>query len=253
MVGSYPEVAVLVELDAGNTVVGQTVVHAVTLGLMLFQVVADDAVVGADVQLAAKLTGNAGWCAVVQAVLATKCAQPVLRLDVHGADTHRGGRIDAPSVGRQRHLRDEVVGDAVHLAVVGSIVSHRVALHVARLDVQSQQSQSHGAYPEPSAAVDLHVEDTLRGASRQRVGMVGQRLGVNPSQSLLVGAYPHASLVVFAQAEDGSREVVAEMLDGFPVGGETVQSVLVGANPYVAVAALPDAGHAGHADGVTRT
>ena len=112
---------------------------------VLLEVVAVQAVVGADAHLAAIFAGNAYGGAVVGTVRAVEGRQPVLGLDVHGTDAHRCGHIDALAVRRERQLRDVVVGQTVGLVVTVGFLVHDVCLDVACRHIVSQQSLSHGA------------------------------------------------------------------------------------------------------------
>ena len=88
------------------------------------QVVAEQAVAGGHEQASAELLHGEHRGAIHQAVLSER-GHPALVLDVEAAGAHRGGEIDALAVGRERHVGDIVVGEAVQMAVVDGTSLHR--------------------------------------------------------------------------------------------------------------------------------
>ena len=117
MVRRYPESSALVLFDGGDTVVCQSRLNGQSVLFALLQVVAEQAVVCADIEHAVEFTRNTDRCTVVDAVLA-KGAEPALCLDVQRTDAQGRGNVDALAVRRERELRDIVVDNTVDFAVV---------------------------------------------------------------------------------------------------------------------------------------
>ena len=98
----------MVLFDAGDAIVCQAALYGVHVGLAGLEVVAQQTVVGADIQHTAKLTGYTGRRTIVQTVPAPEGGQPLrrhtVRLQVQRTDPHSSGDVDAASVWRQLYL-----------------------------------------------------------------------------------------------------------------------------------------------------
>ena len=210
MVGRHPYLALPVLLHRRDAIVGQSALYSVALHLARLQVIAQQTVVGAHIQPPAKLTHCAHRRPVVQTVT-SKHLHPAVRLQVQGTDAHRGGSIKALTVGRERYLRDKVVGNAVLLRIIHGSLLHGIGFGLACSKVQTYQSTAHGSQPQVPLTVTLKAEHADHRPLRQRIGMIGHRTAVYPPHAFLIGAYPYTSLLVLFNIKYRGREVVLEV------------------------------------------
>ena len=127
---------------------------------------------------------------VVETVL-SEGRGPAVFLDVETADAHGSGDINALAVGRDRHLRDIVVDDAVGLRFfIGESLHCIGLLHGARLTIDTQESLSHGTHPQFIASSDDHRE--AAGILVLRELMVSASAGIDIAKSLTIATHPDA-------------------------------------------------------------
>ena len=249
MVRRQPEASALVLLDGCHAAAYLHVLGAVGLHAVGQQVVAVEAVAGGNEQASAELLGDEGRRAVHQAVL-PEGVGPAVALHVEAAHAHGRGQVDAFAVGRERQLRDVVVGQAVHVAVALSSPLGGVGLHRA-VGREPQQSVAHGAQPEVVLGVVYDAEHADVPSRQQRLLVVASAR-VDVAASLLIAAQPDAPLVVFVQREHRRRHAVAAVIvpDELSAFGNLKDTVLVGTHPDEAAGVYHRARHAGLSDDV---
>ena len=227
VVGGNPEASGAVFLNRGDTVFAQSLLVEIVFHLSGLQVIAVEAVVGAYPQYAVELAHHPGRLPIEKTVLA-EGGEPASRLEVEARHAHGGGCVDTSVVGRQRHLCDVVVDDAVHFPVVVGPLFHVVGLHSPVGGVEAEQSVAHGGEPHMSLAVVLEVEHAHRGSLGQNLRVILSCIRVNPSTSLLEAAYPYSSGLILVDGEHGRGQRRQIMVIQTPVGSELVESVFVG-------------------------
>ena len=193
------------------------------------QVETVETIVGAYPKAVGVLARNAHGRTIIQTVLA-KQADPAVSLNVETAHAHGGGHIHSFLVGRYRQLRYVVVGDAVDAGRFGCTLSHDVGGELVGLLVEHEQSVAHGGHPEAVAVVNVNVENADVGR-REGVAVIRFAGRVNPSAALVVRACPDAPRAVFGNGQYGGGEILLVVFDELHLLVETVESVLVGANP----------------------
>ena len=250
VVGAHPEVALPVADDGGNAIVRESVVGGVVAVGTGAQVVAIESVVGASPHLVAGIGIDGAHEGVVVGTVDAEGGQPAVTGNVVAAEADGGGHEEALLVVRQAHLAEEVVRNAVYLAVVVGAIVHGVDAQRSAMDVEPHQSGAHGGYPHVAVGGRCQREDAhIVTAQLQVDGVPLAGDGVDPSAALIVRAQPDTAAGILGHGED-STGAVGDVLGRRAAGIHKVESVFVGAHPDAPVAVDEGAGDAVRPDNV---
>ena len=139
MVGAQPQTAVGMAFDGAYAIVGEAVLCVEVLQYLSVEAIAVESVVGAHPDIAAIFASDSHGLGVVGTV-GTEGLHPAVALDVEAAKAHGRGGVDAFAVGGDVHLRDVVVGDAVHLPVGICTFLHAIFFEDITFSVHADQA-----------------------------------------------------------------------------------------------------------------
>ena len=230
MVRTYPEHAVRVALEGRDAIVGKSLLTIVLLEHLALHIVTIEALVGAHPDIAVILAGDTDWLSVVGTVHA-KGVDPVLALDIETAKSHRRGYIEALAIGRERHLRDVVIGDTVDLLVVISSLLHHVLLDDIALGIHAEHAILHRGQPQASLliALDIHHDEVLILGILHRVRLLRGR--IDPAKALAIRAEPDTPLGIFCDRHHCGRHTFHIVLHYALLGIQTIKPVFIGTDP----------------------
>ena len=231
MVGAQPQTSVRVALDGSHTIIGETILGGIVLLHLAVEAVDIETVVSTHPDLAVVLTGDSHGLAVVGTISA-KDLNPTLALNIKTAETHGGGHVDTFAIGRDIHLRDVVVGDAVHLTIGLCTLLQRIAFDEIALRVYTHQTVFHCGEPQTALGITLHIHHDEILIFRIIHGMILLGKWIDPAEAVAIGTHPDMTVGIFFERHHRRGDSADIVLQEMVLFVETVETVLIGAYPH---------------------